>query len=224
MGASWIGSFVVTPLLLESVFGYSATITSVITLCRTGSIVLAAPAASRLGLRFGERPVLIVSSFVTAAGMVLLSVGAWTGEIGIIVGALLLGGWAWGHVQPAMVAVMANAASEADFGLATSLQQTANQMDSVVGLGLVTAMAANATTPGPFAHAYLVAAAFALVGAFVAWRVRGPERLVATNFVSEDATEPWIVEEEFSARPAPPSGVEHGAPPHPTSRRERGPL
>src|SRR5207253_1758968 len=101
LGASWMGSFVVTPLLLETVFGYSATTTSLITLCRTGSIVLAAPVASRIGSRFGERPTLISAAFVTAGSMVLLALGAWEGSVTVVIGALLLGGWAWGHAQPA---------------------------------------------------------------------------------------------------------------------------
>jgi MFS family permease len=203
IGASWIGSFAVTPLLLESVLGYSATDTSLITLCRTGTIVLAAPAASRLGTRFGERRILIVAAMVTAGGMLLLSLGAWSESLGIIVAALLLSGWAFGHAQPAMVAVMANAADESDFGLATSLQQTANQMGSVFGLGLVTAIAADATTPGPFARTYFVTAAFAVVGAVIASRVTSSERFIATGLVGEDDSEQAVVVEEEFRRRAP---------------------
>jgi MFS family permease len=201
LGASWMGSFVVTPLLLETVFGYSATTTSLITLCRTGSIVLAAPVASRLGSRFGERPTLIASASVTAGSMVLLALGAWNGSVTVVVGGLLLGGWAWGHAQPAMVAVMANSVEPDDFGVATSLQQTATQMGSVVSVGLLTAIAADATTRGPYAEAYLVTAAFATAGAGVATRVRSSERLVATGLVGEDEMEPFaVVREEFTPR------------------------
>jgi predicted MFS family arabinose efflux permease len=204
LGASWMGSFVVTPLLLETVFGYSATTTSLITLCRTGSIVLAAPVASRVGSRFGERPTLIAAGSVTAGSMVLLALGAWKSSVTVVVGALLLGGWAWGHAQPAMVAVMANSVEQHDFGLATSLQQTASQMGSVLSVGLLTAIAADATSPGPYAEAYLVTAAFATAGAAVACRIRAPERLVATALVGEDELESFgVVEEEFQTRPRP---------------------
>jgi MFS family permease len=196
-----MGSFIVTPLLLETMFGYSATTTSLITLCRTGSIVLAAPVASRLGRRFGERPILIVAASAIAGSMVLLALGAWNGSVTVVVGALLLGGWAWGHGQPAMVAVMANSVEQSDFGVATSLQQTATQMGSVLSIGLLTAIVADATSRGPYAEAYLMTAAFAVVGTGVATRLRPSERLVATALVGEDEMEPLVVvEEQFTPR------------------------
>jgi MFS family permease len=175
MGASWIGSFAVTPLLLESVFHYSATFTSLITLSRTGMIVIAAPSASRLGGRFGERLVLIGGALATSIGMFILCVGAAEESLAFIVAGLLFSGFAFGHVQPAMVTVMANAADEKDFGLATSLQQTSNQMGAVFGLGVVTALAANATHSGPFATTYLLTAGLAVIGAVAASRVSSSE-------------------------------------------------
>ena len=201
LGGSWIGSFVVTPLLLESVFHYSATVTSLVTLSRTGMIVVAAPSASRLGVRFGERRILICATFMTAVGMAILALGAHHQAIAVIVGGMLLSGASFGHAQPAMVTVMANAADEEDFGLATSLQQTSNQIGSVVGLGLATALAANATTTGPFTWAFLLSAGLAVLAAVVATRVRPSERLIATGMVAEDTGEPSIiVAEEFSRR------------------------
>jgi sugar phosphate permease len=147
---------------------------------------------------------LIAAGSVTAGSMVLLALGAWKSSVTVVVGALLLGGWAWGHAQPAMVAVMANSVEQHDFGLATSLQQTATQMGSVLSVGLLTAIAADATSPGPYAEAYLVTAAFATAGAGVACRIRAPERLVATALVGEDEMESFgLVEEEFKTRPRP---------------------
>src|SRR5262249_49858462 len=157
--------------------------------------------ASRLGTRYGERPTLIAAASVTAGSMVLLALGAWNSSVIVVVGGLLLGGWAWGHAQPAMVAVMANSVEPGDFGVATSLQQTATQMGSVLSVGLLTAIAADATTAGPYAEAYLVTAAFATARAGVATRVRPSERLVATAVVAEDEIEPFgVAREEFTPR------------------------
>jgi predicted MFS family arabinose efflux permease len=199
--AGWLASFIVTPLLLETRFGYSATTTSLVTLCRTGATVLAAPSASRLGSRFGERRTLIVSATVTAGSMVLLGVGAWNGNVAVVVSALLLGGLAFGHAQPAVVAVIANSVEPSDFGLATSLQQTATQMGSVFSIGLVTAIAAGATTAGPYAEAYVVAALFSAVAAAVASRVRASRSLGAPAPDGEDLMLPFAgVEEELTPR------------------------
>ena len=199
--AAWLASFVVTPLLLETMFGYSATTTSLITLCRTGSTLVAAPSASRLGSRFGERPTLIVSSAVTAVSMVLLGAGAWDGNIAVVVSALLLGGLAFGHAQPAVVAVIANSVEPSDFGLATSLQQTATQMGSVFSIGLVTAIAAGATTAGPYTEAYVVAAVLATAATAVASRVRRSATGVTAAVAGEDLMQPFaVLEEELTPR------------------------
>jgi sugar phosphate permease len=136
--------------------------------------------------------------------MLLLGLGAWKSSVTVVVGALLLGGWAWGHAQPAMVAVVANSVESNDFGLATSLQQTATQMGSVLSVGLLTAIAADATRPGPYAEAYVVTAAFATAGAVVATQVRASERLVATGLVGGDEVEPLaVVRDEFTPRSEP---------------------
>ncbi len=168
LGGAWTGSFVVTPILLEALFGYSATATSLISMCRTASIVVAAPLAARLGRRFGERRMLITSACVMVTGLLVLAEGASSLEIAIVVPALVLSGLAFGHVQPALVAVMANAVEESQFGTATSLQQTASQIGAVVGLGLTSAMAANASSSGPFVWSFLACAAMTACGAMAA--------------------------------------------------------
>jgi MFS family permease len=170
------GSFVVTPLLLQSVFGLSITLTSLVTACRTASIGAAAPLASRLGVRFGERPVIIVSSLVIAAGMLALAFGATTQQVTIVVAALVVTGFANGHATPANVAMMANAVEQETFGLASSLQQMANQTGAVLGIGLFTAIAADSNAPGPFAVGFVIAAGLATLVAAVIFGATGRSR------------------------------------------------
>jgi hypothetical protein len=100
-----------------------------------------------------------------------------------------------------VVAVIANSVEPSDFGLATSLQQTATQMGSVFSVGLVTAIAAGATTAGPYAEAYVVAALFTAAAAVVASRVRASGGLVATAQAGEDLMQPFAgAEEELTPR------------------------
>jgi MFS family permease len=186
IGGAWTGSFVVTPILLEAVFHYSATTTSLISLCRTASIMMAAPAAARLGRRYGEGRLLVVAAASVAVGMGVLAGGASIQAIAVVIGALILSGWAFGHAQPALVAVMANAVDETHFGTATSLQQTANQIGSVVGLGLISAMAADASTSGPFVRAYLVTAGLAATCALAAMFCRSTHPTMALEALIEE--------------------------------------
>jgi MFS family permease len=212
LGAAWMGTFIVTPLLLQTVFGFSATSTSLVTLFRTASIVVAAPVASRLGTRWGEQRVLRYSVVGVTGGLLLLALGASAGSLAVLIPGMVVSGWAWGHAQPAMVAVVANAVDEDDFGLATSLQQMANQVGAVIGLGLISAIAANATTRGPFTGSYLIAGGLGVAAAVVVSRVRGPSKLVAIGVFGEDEVEALpILREQFS--PARETGAHEGQAP-----------
>lgn len=162
LGAGWMGSFLITPLLLQSVMGLSAGVTSLVSIPRAGFVALSSPVASRLGMRFGERQLVRWASVGVAASFVLLAAGASTRSAVLVTIALAAGGWAFGHVQPGLVTSIGNAVEEQHFGTATSLQQTANQIGAVVGMGMFTAVAADATRPEPFVLAYLFAAACAL--------------------------------------------------------------
>lgn len=162
LGAGWMGNFVLTPLLMQSVMGLSAGLTSLLSVPRAVLIVGAAPTASRWGQRFGERRMVVVSTAALALVMASMSIGALTTSVIAIAIALPLSGWAFGHAQPGLLSAMGHAVEPRDFGLATSLQQTANQIGAVVGIGLFTALAGDATTAGPFALVYLLTAACAL--------------------------------------------------------------
>ncbi len=163
LGAGWMGNFVLTPLLMQSVMGLSAGLTSLLSVPRAVFIVGAAPTASRWGQRFGERKMVVVAALGLTLVMAGMSVGALTTSVVAIAIALPLSGWAFGHAQPGLVSAMGHAVDERDFGLATSLQQTANQIGAVVGIGLFTSLAGDATTAGPFAVVYLLTALCALV-------------------------------------------------------------
>jgi MFS family permease len=177
LGAGWMGNFVITPLLLQSVMGLSPGVTSLISVPRAASILASSPVAGRLGVRFGERRIVIYASASLAVIMCLMAFGAATTTVVTIAVALPLSGWVFGHAQPGLLSAMGHAVDEADFGLATSLQQTSNQIGSVVGIGLFTALAANSTTPGPFVLVYLLTAGCALAAALVATRMRDSHAL-----------------------------------------------
>jgi MFS family permease len=171
LGAGWMGNFVLTPLLMQSVMGLSAGLTSLLSFPRATFIMAAAPTASRWGQRFGERRMVVVSTAALALVLASMSIGAATTSVIAIAIALPISGWTFGHAQPGLLSAMGHAVDERDFGLATSLQQTANQIGSVVGIGLFTALAGDATTPGPFVLVYLLTAGCALVAALVATRM-----------------------------------------------------
>lgn len=167
LNLGWLGNFIVTPLFLQSVIGLSLTYTSLMTLPRTSSIVFASPFAGRLGVRYGERRLLVVACLALSLSMVLLSATALAESLPALIVVLSLSGLAFGAAAPALVSSVSDAVAEEDFGLAVSLQQTASQIGAVIGISLFSAIAADATTARPFAFVYLLTAGLALTTALI---------------------------------------------------------
>ncbi|EFC81935.1 MFS transporter [Parafrankia sp. EUN1f] len=163
--AAHLGNFLVTPLLLQGVFGLSVSLTSVVTMCRTLSIALAAPSASWLGTKFGPRLLAALASCVYVVALLILAFGARADLLWLVIVGLIVSGLAFGHAQPPLIVIASNAVADGSFGLVTSLQQTAGQIGGVVGTSLLSAVVADALEPGPFAVSYLIAAAFAVLAA-----------------------------------------------------------
>jgi predicted MFS family arabinose efflux permease len=179
MNGSHMSSFLVTPLLLLTVFGYSATATSLLTLARTLSISLSAPIASRVGMRIGERQLAVVATVAMAGGMAALGVGAGSELIAVVLLSMVLSGFAFGHGQPSVITIAGNAVDAEHFGLVTSLQQTAGQIGGVTAMGAAAAIIGDRGTPGTFASAYAMAAVLAVIGAVAAAAARGRTRRIA---------------------------------------------
>lgn len=200
--ASWMGNFVLTPLLMQSVMGMSAGATSLASAPRAAFITLSAPVASRLGMRHGERRVAIWGALALAAVFGLMAFGAASTTIAVLVVSLALSGWTFGHVQPSLMAIMSNSVSEEHFGLATSLNQTAGQIGSVFGLGLFTALAADSLTVGPFVLTYVLSGGLSLVAAAIIARARpGFDEVVTGTVAVDDGELPPVVPEQFVHRP-----------------------
>lgn len=197
LGAGWMGNFVITPLLLLSVLGVSVAVTSLITVPRAASIMLSAPVAGRLGVRFGERRLVVVASIGLAFVLGIMAFGAATTSVVLIAVALPLSGWALGHAQPGLISAMGHAVDEEDLGVAVSLQQTANQIGAVVGIGLFTALAADSTTPGPFVLVFALTAACAMGAALLALRMQDG-RAIEPHLPApvDDGSEPPLVPQQ----------------------------
>jgi MFS family permease len=175
LNVGWLGNFIVTPLFLQSVIGLSLVSTSLVTLPRTGSIVAAAPFAGRLGVRYGERTLLVVSGLALTLCMVMLSTSTIAESLPALVVALSLSGLTFGAAAPALASSASMSVAEADFGLAVSLQQTSSQIGGVVGISLFSAIAADATTARPFALVFMLTAGLSLTTALIGLGLsRGP--------------------------------------------------
>jgi sugar phosphate permease len=107
-----------------------------------------------------------------------MALGASMSSLPVLIVALALSGLIMSSGQPALISAMGHAVDPDDYGLATSLQQTSNQIGAVIGIGLFTAIAADAETSGPYVINYVIGMALCLAAAVICLGIVDTRRLV----------------------------------------------
>lgn len=171
---AYMGGFVITPLLLDGVFGYGETKAGSLLISRPLAFSISGPLMGYLAVRTGERFAAVggaIAVFVSMLGLATL--GADSSDL-VVIGSLALSGIGLGMSAPALVASIANTVDDADLGVVGAMQQMMTQFGVVVGIQVMQAtQAARESAVGEeaaFRDAYLVGAAAALIGlAFAAF-------------------------------------------------------
>lgn len=165
---AYMGGFVITPLFLESAFGYPESRVGGLMIARPLAFAITGPLAGYIAVRVGERTSAITgSAFVVASMVALSSVAPGSSDL-VIVGALALSGVGLGCSSPALAASIANAVHERDLGVAGAFQQMMQQMGVVVGIQVMQTVSVvrvgSSGEVGAYGEAYLVGGAVALLG------------------------------------------------------------
>lgn len=180
---AYMGGFVVTPLFLESAFGYPETRVGGLMIARPLAFSIAGPLAGSFAIRVGERSAAVVGAVFVAASMVALSSVAPGSSDLVIMGALALSGIGLGCSSPSLAASIVNAVDEHDLGVAGAFQQMVTQLGVVIGIQVMqTVSVVRSDAVGEVAaygEAYLVGGAVAALGVAAAWFVRSSSRLPA---------------------------------------------
>ncbi len=170
---SYMGAgFVLTPLFLDEVFGYSTTRIGFLVTSRPLFFALAGPVVGYLGQRLGER-ILATSgaALVVVSALGLSLVGAETSDLFIFT-SLGFAGFGLGITMPAMTAAVTNAVDERDIATASGAQQMMWQLGTAIGievLGSVQKSRVGAVgLEHSYDHAFVVAASVAAVGMLLA--------------------------------------------------------
>ncbi len=172
---TYMGGFILTPLLLHDLLGYSTTKVGLMSIARPLTFAIAGPIAGYLVLRFCERVIGMFGSLMLALSMMVLAMIGVGSGFWLIEGALMLSGIGMGACAPAMIASLANAVDTRDLGVASAASQTMSQIGVVAGMQILLTVqlsTAAGSGSGSYAIAYHVGA-IAAVGALVAaWFVR----------------------------------------------------
>jgi EmrB/QacA subfamily drug resistance transporter len=173
---AYMGGFIVTPLLMQEVFGYSLSTTGYVMLCRPLTFSLFAPVAGYLTVRVGERFAALAGTSLVVASMIVFAFGAHLEAVALIVVALVCSGLGLGASSPSLASSVANAVPERDLGVASAAQAMVTQIGVVVGIQTMSKIVDGSAQSGPYLAAYLVGAAAALVGVLAAGFIRSAAR------------------------------------------------
>ncbi len=162
---TYMGGFVITPILLRDGFGYREAVVSAVLLARPLSFSLTSPIGGAVAGRVGERRASVVGSIPLVVGAVAFVVGALTGSIVPIIGGLVLSGVGLGLVTPPYMAGVTGSVRAGELGLASGLLQMSASLGTVVGIQLAMLLLGDAKphAGGDFVVPYTVGAVTALV-------------------------------------------------------------
>ncbi|MGD9703236.1 MAG: MFS transporter [Acidimicrobiia bacterium] len=177
---AYMGSFFLTPALLQNGLGYSESTSGLMLIARPLTFAIAAPLGSMVTVRVGERVSGTVGTAVVAISMMVFSViGAGDGFLVIV--ALALAGFGLGVAAPAMVATVANAVEDIELGVAGAVQQLMTQLGAVLGAEVMQSVQLATESSGlvaSFNNAFMVAAGVGAIGVGFATLVRSTPREV----------------------------------------------
>jgi MFS family permease len=131
---AYMGAFVVTPILLDDVFGYALSVATSILLLRPLSFSLASPVGGKLTTVVGERRAAVWSAAVLAGSMGLFALGSSLELIALVLAALAISGICLGTCSPSYMSAVTDAAEPHELGLATGMLSTAAALGTVVGI------------------------------------------------------------------------------------------
>lgn len=164
---AYMGGFILTPLLMTEVLGYSTTKAGLVSIARPLAFSIVGPIAGWFVLRRGERQIGSFGSALLIASMVMLSMVTATSSPMLLTVALVLSGIGMGSAAPAMIAALANSVDRDDLGVAGAASQTMAQIGVVTGMQvLLTIQDSRESALG--AASYAVAYRWGAVAAIVA--------------------------------------------------------
>jgi MFS family permease len=145
---TYMGAFVITPILLRDGFGYSEAAVSAVLLMRPLSYSLTSPFAGTFTARVGNRAAAVTGAFPLIGGAIAFVIGAHGASIAVIVFGLVLSGIGLGIVTPPYMSSLTSAVRTSELGLASGMLQMSASLGTVVGIQLAVMLLGDAKPHG----------------------------------------------------------------------------
>lgn len=161
LGAAYMGAFVLAPLVLLQVFGFTVSAAAGLMLLRTVSFAASSPVGGRLGGRIGERRAAMLGGGLVAAALLLAAFGAAERMLWLFGAGLVVQGLGFGFSLPSLTSSISNAVPEKDLGIASASQRLTNQAGNAVGITVLTLVYGGVGGAPGFLRAFLLGAILA---------------------------------------------------------------
>lgn len=176
LGAAYMGAFILAPLVLLHVFGFSVSMAALIMLCRTLTFSVSSPLGGNLGARVGERGAAVAGTSAVALALCVMAYAVSRESLPLVMAGLVLQGLGNGLALPSLTSSVSNSVPEEDLGIASASQRLTNQAGSAFGITLLTVVYGGVNAPDAFARAFLVGAALAAASLAASTLVRAQVR------------------------------------------------
>jgi EmrB/QacA subfamily drug resistance transporter len=172
---AYMGSFILTPLLLQNLLGYTETRTGLISIARPLAFAVAGTVAGTVVARLGSRRAAVGGALAVVAAL------AWMATFGsgstsiTIMAALALAGLGMGIAMPPLAASVGVSVDDSDLGIAGASQQMMTQVGVVFGITVMQSVQQSRLPSvgleASYHWGYGAGIAFALVGVVTATRI-----------------------------------------------------
>ena len=173
---AYMGSFIITPLLVQQRFGFSTAQSGLAMALRPLTFSIVAPLAGYLAGRVGDRRLATLGLALIALGMAGFVIAATEHRIAFVFVGLAGAGIGMGTASPSLLSAVGNAVDQDRLGTANAAQAMVAQLGVVVGLGLMSTVQAAGSGNRGFAAAYVCALVLASCGALGASSLRETQR------------------------------------------------
>lgn len=161
---AYMGSFVISPLLLDELFGYSVATIALILLFRPGAYSVLSPVGGRLAVTRGERPMIIAGAVLMVASMVTWVFAARATSLLLVIVGLILSGVAMGLAAPSHATAVAAAVDAGDLGVANGIGATMMNIGMLTGIQALFTVLGDGRGASDFAAVFAFGAVAAGVG------------------------------------------------------------
>jgi MFS family permease len=176
-----MGGFLISPLLLDELFGYSVAAIALVLLFRPAVYSISSPIGGRLATVTGERSMIISGTI-----LMVLSMGAWVAaahwvSLGWIILGLVLSGLAMGLASPSYSTVLAGAVDPGDLGVANGMGTTLMNIGMLTGIQAMFTVLGDGRSPDDFAIVFAFGGVVAALGIIGGLMITSTPRQPATT-------------------------------------------